>query len=305
MDDKKVSQLIELVKSEQITPEQALEAYEDVSQHISELPSDVRVEVRKTGLSFLDRHKVFKSNIPELVVVAARPGTGKSALMLQIAEYVSRTENVLFFNLEMRPVTLWQRIARLISTKDIERLESNPLLREEVRTKMSELNFRVISSGGLSISDIYNKARHVHKRYPLGLIVVDYLQIVYTSAGRSRTEEVKHIMLELRKLSEELNCTVLTASQLNRNAETRGASSRSYGDFTPRLGDLAESDSIGKDSDVVFFINRENAETNILKPEADIVIAKNRSGMIGRGELMFSEVQTKFFEASTSSGDWT
>lgn len=303
MDEQRISKIVELVLSEQVTPEQAVEAYEDVSQHISQLPSSLRVEVRKTGLDFLDKHKVFKSNIPELVVVAARPGTGKSALMLQIAEFISRTENVLFFNLEMRPVTLWQRIARLISTKDIERIDSNPALKAEVMNKMAKLNFRVISSGGLSISDIYNKARQVHKKYPLGLIVVDYIQIVYTALGRSRTEEVKHIMLELRKLSEELGCTVLTASQLNRNAETRGTSSRGYGDFTPRLGDLAESDSIGKDSDVVFFLNREDAETNILSPEADIVIAKNRSGMIGRGELMFSEVQTKFFEAG-SSGDW-
>jgi len=304
MDNENILKIIKQVSNEEITPKEAVKQSENVSQHISDLKSELRVYVRNTGLKTLDKYKVFKKNIPELVVIGARPGTGKSAMMLQIAEYISRTENVLFFNIEMRPITLWQRIARMLAKKDIERIDADQELQRQIKTEMDKLKFRVIN-GATSISDIYTKARQVNKHYSLGLIVVDYIQIIPTQSGRTRTEEIKHIVSELRKLSEELNCTILTASQLNRNTASRGRSNgRGYGDFTPGLEDLAESDSIGKDADVVFFLNRENIDTHILRNETDIVISKNRAGKIGKDQLLFSEIQTRFYDVENKPGDW-
>lgn len=284
-----------------MTPEAAVDALEsDESRHISELESDIEIIPLETGIWAIDKHVLFKKNIPELAVVGARPGVGKTALMLQIATHVARSAPVLFFSLEMRDKVMFSRTVSLVAEKAAAVVSKNPMLYEQTKDKIRNLDLRVISQHHMEIGDIRHKARNWARGKKPALIVVDYIQIVSCATGRNRTEEVKNIVLQLRQMAAELECTVFTASQLNRQPDARGKTrGAGYGDFTPTLADLSESDSVGKDSDVVFFLNRQDNDSNILRPETDLVVSKNRAGALGRETMEFSESMTKFISKRT------
>ncbi len=293
------------VKEGLITPEEALEFMDnDDSKHISELQSELEIETLVCGIESLDKYQVFKKNLPELVVCGARPGVGKTALMLQIAYQVSLSHDVLYFNLEMRDAIMYKRIVNLVAKVPSDSVAKRPDLKARVEKEVLDLRLRVMSQERADISTIKRIASNWAKKVPdPRLIVVDYIQIIGAPARRSQTEEVKEVVLQLRAIAAEINCTVLTASQLNRavdgRAKTKGAG---YGDFTPLLSDLAESGSIEKDADVVFFLNRQNGDTNLLETKTDIVISKNRNGPVGKERMEFSNTTTRFIPFTEIEG---
>lgn len=227
----------------------------------------------------------------DLIILAARPSLGKTALALNIAKHVALKEKkpVGVFSLEMSHEQVMDRLLASEAMVDLWRLRTGHLEEElgdftelgRAMGRLSEAPIFIDDSASPTPLELRAKARRLHARHELGLIVVDYLQLV-RGHGRveSRVQEVSEISRSLKALAKELNVPVLALSQLSRAIEQRG------GDKKPQLSDLRESGSIEQDADVVMFIYRKDSNQ---KNMAEILIEKHRNGPTGRIELDFNE----------------
>ena len=228
----------------------------------------------------------------DLVIIAARPGMGKTALTLSMARNIAVGQNipVAFFSLEMSSVQL---ITRLISSEtglSSEKLRTGNLEKhewEQLNVKVKGLEkapLFIDDSPSLSIFDLRAKARRLASKHGIKLIVVDYLQLMTAGGsqkGGNREQEISTISRNLKALAKELNIPVIALSQLSRAVETRGGSKR------PLLSDLRESGAIEQDADIVSFIYRPeydkieewaDAETSPTERQAEFIVAKHRHG---------------------------
>ncbi|HHD92665.1 MAG TPA: replicative DNA helicase [Candidatus Portnoybacteria bacterium] len=238
----------------------------------------------------------------DLVVLAARPSIGKSSLALDIARYVGVREKipVAVFSLEMSKqdlvdrliaseanINLWKlRTGRLIAdgpNNDFERIQ-------EALSSLAESTIFIDDNPSPTVLQMKTMSRRLKAKYPLGLIIIDYLQLIQPlSSTDNRVQQVSEISRALKGLAREINVPVLALSQLSRAIESRP-------DQYPRLADLRESGSIEQDSDVVMFIYREDkVKKNSTRPNiADLIVAKHRNGPLGKIELYFDETQAAF-----------
>ncbi len=255
-----------------------------------------------TGYSELD--KLLSGFQPsELLILAARPSQGKTALALNLAENIAirSGEPVAIFSLEMSKESLLQRLVASVAQIDAHKFRTGHLSREDWR-RMTEALGTISSapvwiddSGSISVLEIGAKARRLMRDKGLKLLIVDYLQLI-TARGRfnSRQEEVSSISRNLKGLAKELKIPVLVLSQLTRapEREERG----------PQLSDLRESGAIEQDADVVMFIYRPNFYKVDAAPEerdqADILIAKQRNGPTDKVKFIFRSRLTRFEEAA-------
>ncbi len=255
-----------------------------------------------TGYSELD--KLLSGFQPsELLILAARPSQGKTALALNLAENIAirAGEPVAIFSLEMSKESLLQRLVASVAQIDAHKFRTGHLSREDWR-RMTEALGTISSapvwiddSGSISVLEIGAKARRLMRDKGLKLLIVDYLQLI-TARGRfnSRQEEVSSISRNLKGLAKELKIPVLVLSQLTRapEREERG----------PQLSDLRESGAIEQDADVVMFIYRPNFYKVDAAPEerdqADILIAKQRNGPTDKVKFVFRSRLTRFEEAA-------
>lgn len=255
----------------------------------------LKVSVIDSGFYVFNEYSLLKKDRSELIIVAARPSVGKSALMFQIAEHVSRTEPVLIFSLEMDKEQILARMVsqRLdVSITEIQRGTIQETKVESATKQMRELKLYVCDKSGLDMHTIRNIALDFKRRHGIGLVVIDYLQLIKRNSGHSTNAEVSLVSYELKMLAKELHVPVVVGSQLNRNLATRGFSS---GNFEPILSDLRDSGSIEQDADVVLLLHRDA----MYKTDADAfsalgIIAKNRNGPIGRCDLKYIPHQTRF-----------
>jgi replicative DNA helicase len=255
-----------------------------------------------TGYSELD--KLLSGLQPsELIILAARPSQGKTALALNIAENVAIRggEPVAIFSLEMSKESLLQRLVASVAQIDAHKFRSGHLSREDWRRMTEALGtisaapLWIDDAGSVSVLEIGAKARRLMKDKGLKLLIVDYLQLL-TARGRfsSRQEEVSSISRGLKGLAKELKIPVLVLSQLTRapEREERG----------PQLSDLRESGAIEQDADVVMFIYRPNFfKLDVPQEErdrADILIAKQRNGPTDKVKFVFRSRLTRFEEAA-------
>jgi replicative DNA helicase len=242
----------------------------------------------------------------DLVVLAARPSMGKTALALNFAHKVAVQANqpVLVFSLEMSKEQLVDRLLSMESGVDAWALRTGNLTDadfEKIARAMgtlSEAQIFIDDTPGITVSDLRTKARREAHQRPLGLIIVDYLQLM--SGGSrfggeaNRVQEISEISRGLKGVARELNVPVLALSQLSRSVENRHPQ-------IPQLADLRESGSIEQDADVVMFIYREeyyNPETD-RKNLADIFIKKHRNGPTGGVELRFENEKQRFSSVDT------
>ena len=232
----------------------------------------------------------------DLVILASRPSLGKTALALNIARHVAVTEQkpVGVFSLEMSREQVMDRFLATEAGVDLWRLRTGHL--EEESGDFTELGKAIgrLADAPIFIDDsaaptsleIRAKARRLHAKHNLGLLVIDYLQLI---RGHQRTEsrgqEVSEISRSLKALAKELNIPVLALSQLSRAIEQRG------GTKEPQLSDLRESGSIEQDADVVMFIHRRDENQ---KSQAQIHIKKHRNGPTGNVDLRFNEESATF-----------
>lgn len=247
----------------------------------------------------------------DLFVLAARPSMGKTALMLNFAHNVAvqSKEPVLFFSLEMSKEQLVDRLLSIESGVDAWALRTGNLTDTdfekigEAMGTLSEAPIYIDDTPAITVSDLRTKARREAHKHPLGLIVIDYLQLMSGGGGRyggenNRVQEISEISRGLKGVARELNVPLIAASQLNRSVENRSPQ-------IPNLSDLRESGSIEQDADIVAFIYREevyNPETD-RKKITDLLIKKHRNGPIGGVELYFDNEKQRFRSLDTKHSD--
>lgn len=242
----------------------------------------------------------------DLFVLAARPSMGKTALALNLAHNVAikSKEPVLIFSLEMSKEQLVDRMLSMESGVDAWALRTGNLTDSDFEKighamgSLSEAQIYIDDSPGITVSDLRTKARREAHLRPLGLIIVDYLQLM--SGGRrfgsegNRVQEISEISRGLKGIARELNVPLIALSQLSRSVESRSPQ-------IPQLADLRESGSIEQDADVVAFIYREdyyNPETE-RRNITDILIKKHRNGPTGAVELFFDKEKQRFRSLDT------
>lgn len=260
---------------------------------LEELGSDL------TGLStgFVDLDKKLAGLQPaNLVVIAGRPGMGKSSLALNIATNAASTgKPIAIFSLEMSKEEIVQRILSSVGKVDSMKLRSGqlgPLWQKVVDAagKMYKAPIYIDDSPVVTVTDIRAKARRLKRRRGLSLVVVDYLQLMQASTRENRQQEISEITRNLKNLARELEVPIIAVSQLNRSLEARE-------DKRPRLSDLRESGSIEQDADVVMFIYRHeyyHPEEQEKRGIAEIIIAKHRAGSTGPIDMTFQPEFTRF-----------
>ena len=238
----------------------------------------------------------------ELLILAARPSMGKTALALNIAQHVAThprmKKPVAIFSLEMSSASLLTRLLCAQARVDQHKFRSGYLNGDERRKlqvalgELTEAPLFMDDTPGVNLMDVHSKLRRMKSEHGLSLVVIDYLQLM-SSRGRSenRNQEVSAISRGLKLMAKDLDVPFLVLSQLSRASETRP------GDHKPQLSDLRDSGSIEQDADLVMFIYREEVykrDREDLKGLADIIIAKQRNGPIGNVPLRFLGQYTRF-----------
>jgi len=251
-----------------------------------------------TGFTDLDRMTSGFQN-GDLVILAARPSMGKTALALNVAEYVAlkRSLPVGIFSLEMSKQQLLMRFLCAESLVDAHKVRTGYIGKDDFRQLIDALGsitrapLFIDDSSSLTIMEMRAKARRLKAEHGLSLLIVDYLQLM-SGYGRveNRVQEISGISRGLKALAKELEVPIIALSQLSRAPEQR------QGDHRPQLSDLRESGSIEQDADVVLFIYREEVYKKDEETEgkADLIISKQRNGPIGTVKLAFLKQYTKF-----------
>ena len=252
-----------------------------------------------TGFAELDRMTAgFQKN--DLIIVAARPSVGKTAFALNIAQNVATKtdENVAIFSLEMGAGQLVMRMLCAEGNIDAQKLRTGKLEDQDWQKltmamgSLSNAGIYIDDTPGVRINEIRAKCRRLHQEKGLGMVLIDYLQLIQgSSSGRSenRQQEVSEISRSLKALARELQVPVIALSQLSRGVESRQ-------DKRPMMSDIRESGSIEQDADIVAFLYRddyydkESEKQNII----EIIIAKQRNGPVGTVELAFVKEYNKF-----------
>ena len=251
-----------------------------------------------TGFIDLD-YRTAGMQPSDLILVAARPSMGKTAFVLNMAQYMAFNQNqtVAIFSLEMSKEQLVNRLFSMESRVDSQHLRTGKLSDAEWEKLIESAgmigrsNLIIDDTPGISISELRSKCRKYKLEHDLKIIIIDYLQLM-SGSGRgsdSRQQEISDISRSLKALARELNVPVVALSQLSRAVEQRP-------DHRPMLSDLRESGAIEQDADVVMFIYRDdyyNKDTD-KKGIAEIIIAKQRNGPIGTVELVWMPDYTKF-----------
>ncbi|MGM8212844.1 replicative DNA helicase [Virgibacillus sp. W0430] len=274
-----------------------IEVYDNIEQlHLN----DADVTGVPTGFRDLDRiTSGFQPN--DFIIIAARPSVGKTAFALNIAQNVAvnTPENVAIFSLEMGAEQLVSRMLCAEGNIDAQRLRTGKLETDDwgkltmAMGSLSNAGIYIDDSPGIRVSDIRSKCRRLKQEHGLGMIIIDYLQLIQGSdrSKENRQQEVSDISRSLKALARELTVPVIALSQLSRGVESRQ-------DKRPMMSDLRESGSIEQDADIVGFLYRddyydtESEKQNII----EIIISKQRNGPTGTVELAFVKEYNKFVD---------
>ena len=280
------------------------EAIAVAQQNLEDL-SQNKTDITGIPTGFYDLDKATSGlHAGEMIIIAARPGMGKTAFALNIAvnAALSTKKAIAVFNLEMPAEQLVNRMRSAVGQVDSYKIRTGQMQHEdwkrinEANSQLSETNIQIVDDASITAAEIKAKCRTLaNKEEGLGLVVIDYLQLV-TSGGKrpeSRQQEVSDISRSLKTMAMELKVPVIALAQLSRNAEKRESNQ-------PMLADLRESGSIEQDADMVLFINRSDyykakeqldASKNVV---ADIIIAKHRKGSTGKFQLLFELNMSNF-----------
>ena len=249
----------------------------------------------KSGFADLDNllSGMQKTN---LLILAARPGQGKTAMVLNIAQHIAVKQKlpIGIFSLEMSKEELVDRLLIAQSDVDAWKLKTGRLSEDDFSKlsqamgELAEAEIFIDDTPGLSLTEMRSKARRLQMEHNIALLVVDYLQLV--DPGRrydNRVQEVSMVSQALKNLARELNIPILSASQLSRAVEHRG-------EKRPQLADLRESGAIEQDADVVMFLYRPDAEASGTHIPTKLLVAKHRNGPTGEIDLLFQGNRIKF-----------
>ena len=237
----------------------------------------------------------------DLILIAARPSMGKTALVLNIAQHIAVREKktVAFFSLEMSKEQLVQRLLCADAPIDSQRLRIGELRDDDWKKlvnaadRLSRSKIFIDDKPSITVMEMRAKARRLKSEHGLDLLIIDYLQLMQGGVGSGRSEnrqqEISEISRSLKALARELDIPIIALSQLSRSVETRA-------DKKPQLSDLRESGSLEQDADIVSFLYREDYYNSSTEKAniTEFIIAKHRNGPVGRVELFFEKSFTKF-----------
>lgn len=247
----------------------------------------------------------------ELIIIAARPSMGKTALALNIAQHVAMNpqnrQTVAVFSLEMSKESLLTRMICAAARVDQQKFRAG-FLNQDERRRLQKAAAEIVQAPlfiddtpGVNLMDVHAKLRRLRNEHGLGLVVVDYLQLMSSrSRYENRNQEVSALSRGFKLLAKELNVPMVVLSQLSRAPETRP------GDHRPQMSDLRESGSIEQDADVIGFIYREEVykqDREDLKGLAELLLAKQRNGPTGKINLVFLREFTKFENRTNDLGE--
>ena len=279
----------------------------DITKVLNEAYLSLEERMKNTGeitgipTGYIDLDRMTSGlHSDELIILAARPSVGKTAFVLNIAKNVATktNETVAIFSLEMSAESLVNRMLCSEGSIDASNMRNGRLTEEELRSyfvasgTLSNAPIYIDDTPGIRVSEIRAKCRRLkQERNNLGLIVIDYLQLIEGNGRESRQQEVSEISRNLKKLAKELSVPVIALSQLSRGVEQRQ-------DKRPVMSDIRESGSIEQDADIVAFLYRDDyyrqepdEDGNVPQQESnniiEVIIEKNRSGPRGTVELMF------------------
>lgn len=285
--------------SENFTPikDIALETLESIQ---SAAQNSGTVTGLSTGFRDLD-YRTAGLQPSDLILIAARPSMGKTAFALNIAEYVAMINHVptAIFSLEMSKVQLAKRLVSMNSKVDSQHIRTGTLEDDEwakiteSSIILGESSLFIDDTGSISINELRSKCRKLKMEYGLGLVIIDYLQLMSGSSSNkniSRQQEISDISRSLKSLARELDCPVIALSQLSRKVEERE-------DKRPILSDLRESGAIEQDADVVMFLYRDEYYTkdaSTQKGVTEVIIGKQRNGPTCTVKLKWLAQYTKF-----------
>jgi len=297
--DKNLNRSYEKLSSLAIKARKEIEAVSQKDEAITGVPS-----------GFTDLDKITSGwQGSDLIIIAARPGMGKTAFTLSMARNAAmQNRPVAFFSLEMSSLQLVQRLISMEAEIDSRKLRNGKLDKEEwprlntAVDNMAEMPIYIDDTPAINIFELRAKCRRLKQNHNIQLIIIDYLQLMQSAPNKNRAnreQEISAISRSLKGLAKELNVPVIALSQLSRAVETRGGSKR------PVLSDLRESGAIEQDADIVTFIYRpdyyELSEDFETPPnEAEIIIAKHRNGALGNVFLRFIKEFVKFTEPDKS-----
>lgn len=288
------------------------EGAESVSEVITEVFRRIDARSHRQGLTGLETgfyeldEKLCGMNAGDLIVLAARPSMGKTALALNLLEnsamcqpdWMERKPTVLLFSLEMGRISLLERMLCSRAGVEAHRLRSGRLATEERQAlteaadELQQCNILIDDSPGLSMMSLRSRARRVRAQYGLDAIFVDYLQLLSFPRAESRQQEISSISRSLKALARELNIPIIALAQLSRAVELRDPP-------RPQLADLRESGSIEQDADVVLLLYRAEYYPKFRddpehRDKAEIIIAKHRNGPTGAVGLQFFASTMRF-----------
>lgn len=274
-------------------------------EHMSTIVSDTMTQIEQislndggltgvtTGLSDLDRN-LSGLQKSDLVLLAARPSMGKTALALNMALSAAlEKKNVAIFSLEMSKVQLTQRLLASISMLNLGDIISGNIedwaRLGQAMNILANTDMYVDDTSGISLTELRSKCRRLSAKQGLDVVFIDYLQLMTADTGENRQQEISAISRGLKGMAKDLNCPVVALSQLSRAPELRA-------DHRPIMSDLRESGAIEQDADVVMLLYRDDYyNENSEKPDtAELIIAKHRNGPTGTVELFFNKQYTKF-----------
>ena len=264
-------------------------------------------EILGVPTGFIDLDRILSGLQPsDLLIIAARPGQGKSSFILSVAKNAAqRKKHVAIFSLEMSNEQLIQRLVAMETGIDSQRLRTGKLTDDEwplfarALESLGDTRMYLDDTPAITPLQLRTKCRRLHMEFNLDLIVIDYLQLMQSGMrGENRVQEVSYISRQLKILAKELNVPVLTAAQLSRAVEQRA-------DKRPVLSDLRESGSLEQDADIVMFIYRPDQyeQDSTRENIAEILIAKHRNGPVGSVETIFRPSLAKFENAATHTVD--
>jgi replicative DNA helicase len=272
----------------------------DAFKNIEEL-SNQKTQVTGLETGFVDLDRMTAGlHASDLIIVAARPGLGKTSLCLNIAQHAAIRQHkaVGIFSLEMSKEQLVKRLLCSEARIDAHRINTGYLSKEDwsrlsrASGDLSDTKIFIDDTSSITVPEVRSKARRLSLEHGLDLLILDYLQLMSGSGPRyeNRTQEISQISRGLKGIAKDLSVPVIAVSQLSRAVESR------RGDHRPQLSDLRESGSIEQDADVVIFIYREDMfnPTEENNNVAELIIGKQRNGPTGTVQLAFSKQFTKF-----------
>lgn len=263
------------------------------ARRFGSIPLDLKTRPLRSGFAAMEQYDYLRAGQPDLVVVGARPGNGKTSFLVQALLNIAKNEGpTMLFSIEMAGEQLMKRAMAAESGTPIKQLHMlSPARQEAARAAIEAAPFFCDDTKGIDINTLRARAMDFNRRSKLAAVGVDYLQIVRTQAGRSRTEEVMQAVEGLKQLAHDIGAPVIALAQMSREIEKRQQLSKTA---RPVMSDLADCGGIERWADQILFLDGAGKYDPSRAGEVDVTAAKNRHGETRNFILRFDGATTRF-----------